>query len=1619
MSLRHILNDDPPPHSPGIASQPPPTNGAPALATPQPTHPPPPLSPGVQVHREGRSRSAARDAEQPPNSREYPYQQQAAGYHSPAGWEHQNGDRIQGDDVPSGPSSSYYAEQEESATPSPRPSNGTPVGLRQEGSVEINGRTLRKRKLPDDDEDYQPPGVKRVSWLRPRQQQQQRNQTPASEVVEDTPVEEPPESAEEDPKLSSDLEDCQELWWDDLGSYIMETHKRQKQVDLWFSQWIIERDSITAYRMSHYYRDRLARIPPPRPPAPPPPTVEEALLLNIRATSPSISEYPDYHSDGITFIGQNENGHDIDEPSISVRHKGKGKGKGKEIAKRLPAGAGSDSDSDVPISAMRPPTKKRRIERDGADGDDRSVVDEPLSMVGASPANKLLAGARGKGRGKREQSADSISATPKGRKRGGPRKKLDTLPPQTQELLGVGSAAPSVSGDVTPAGSRPASPAPTNMSSTMYELDETIPPLKKARKIDDAAMVKRLKTLEEAQRKVWMNIARRDVAKVYKYHVAGYQTRRQQLGRLATLSSIQARRPFLKTAKATKDVQAKAKRLMREMLVFWKKNEKEERDVRRREQKEAIDRAKVEEEKREAARQARKLEFLISQTELYSHFVGNKLKTAELEGDGPQVDAPAGASTTANENDALQDIDFDDDDESNMHRHARHNAQAAIALAKKKAQDFDTQAALERKTNEALKLAKRQAHIHAEETVEGSSSGTPLVDLDSDELNFQNPTSLTGELTIAQPQMLMATLKEYQVKGLNWLATLYEQGINGILADEMGLGKTVQSISLLAYLAEAHDIWGPFLVVSPASTLHNWQQELTRFVPKLKALPYWGNPKDRATLRKFWSKKEISYDQDAPFHVLITSYQLIIQDQQYFQRVKWQYMILDEAQNIKNSSSARWKTLLGFQCRNRLLLTGTPIQNSMQELWALLHFIMPSLFDSHDEFNEWFSKDIENAAENKGSKLNEHQLRRLHMILKPFMLRRVKRHVQNELSEKIEKDIYVELSARQRSLYKALLANVSVQDLLEKAANMGDADSARSLMNLVMQFRKVCNHPELFERADVVAPFSFSEFGRSGPLNREGDFVQLPYSTRNPIEYTIPTLFYEDGGLLNVPHENSLKRTGDGPLARMMNIWSTDMVHRSLEDDKHSAFAFLKFIDVSPGEVSAMHTSPTFARQIMALQREQHWSELEPYKEDSFFVAHSASHPFSFSPFARLMNLDSTGDLPSLREISTHSFETSCLSRAELRWFIPPALAPPITAYSADRTFVERQTQIVDAPEESLALYGLPQHMLEYEPSIAAFQEEVGSVPPVGLLGNSPINQLPLAPMQVPEAKRLIYDSGKLAHLDALLQKLKTEDHRCLIYFQMTRMMDLMEEYLIYRQYKYLRLDGSSKLEDRRDMVMEWQTRPDIFIFILSTRAGGLGINLTAADTVIFYDHDWNPSNDAQAMDRAHRLGQTRQVTVYRLITRGTIDERIVQLARVKKDVQDIVVGNKTFTDVAKPSEIVQLLLNEDQLAGLEANSGGTSARAAGKKPAGADTPVQDLWNEEGDEFFGQSSAGQGGKGAGQEDNEDESVPATPAPRGRGRRGRGGARGTGAGRGGKPRGRGRGKANASAADNGS
>ncbi|XP_076314264.1 chromatin-remodeling ATPase INO80-like isoform X1 [Tachypleus tridentatus] len=204
-------------------------------------------------------------------------------------------------------------------------------------------------------------------------------------------------------------------------------------------------------------------------------------------------------------------------------------------------------------------------------------------------------------------------------------------------------------------------------------------------------------------------------------------------------------------------------------------------------------------------------------------------------------------------------------------------------------------------------------------------------------------------------------------------------------------------------------------------------------------------------------------------------------------------------------------------------------------------------------------------------------------------------------------------------------------------------------------------------------------------------------------------------------------------------------------------------------------------------------------------------------------------------------------------------------------------------------------------------------LPPGGLFSIQPMDGW--SHILIPDKETLVTDSGKLDVLDDLLMRLKAEGHRVLIYSQMTRMIDLLEEYMWHRKHTYMRLDGSSKISDRRDMVAGFQTRSDIFVFLLSTRAGGLGINLTAADTVIFYDSDWNPTVDQQAMDRAHRLGQTKQVTVYRLVCKGSIEERILQRAREKSEIQRMVISGGNFKpDTLKPKEVVSLLLDDEEL---------------------------------------------------------------------------------------------------------
>ncbi|KAI4177743.1 MAG: hypothetical protein LQ343_000207 [Gyalolechia ehrenbergii] len=1045
---------------------------------------------------------------------------------------------------------------------------------------------------------------------------------------------------------------------------------------------------------------------------------------------------------------------------------------------------------------------------------------------------------------------------------------------------------------------------------------------------------------------IWKDISRKDAPKVYRIKDNSLSTKQSNLRKTAQLASKEARRWQLRTNKGMKDVQARAKRSMREMMTFWKRNEREERDMRRAAEKQELENAKKAEADREANRQKRKLNFLISQTELYSHFIGRKIKTDQVERSTDSADVAVSDATiqpgkpgahTVNLPKSVakvgttvtnfEDLDFDAEDETVLQEAAMANAQAAVQEAQDKARAFN-------------------------------GEGNELqAQFDEGEMNFQNPTSMS-EINITQPKMLTAQLKEYQLKGLNWLVDLYEQGINGILADEMGLGKTVQSISVMAYLAEKHDIWGPFLVIAPSSTLHNWQQEITRFVPDLKCLPYWGNAKDRKVLRKFWDRKHITYSRDSPFHVLITSYQLVVQDTQYFQKIRWQYMILDEAQAIKSAQSSRWKALLGFHCRNRLLLTGTPIQNSMQELWALLHFIMPSLFDSHDEFSEWFSKDIESHAQSH-TKLNEEQLQRLHMILKPFMLRRVKKHVQKELGDKIEEDIYCDLTHRQRAYYGNLRSRISIMDLIEKAA-VGDDQDTATLMNLVMQFRKVCNHPDLFERADTSSPYSTVHYAECASFLREGYNVNVGYSTRNSIEYDLPRFLNSSESLLDVAGPGN-QRAGfrDRYLGHLMNIWTPENIQA--QSAGTDAFSWLRFADVSAGEVyDASHRGPA-ERAISLHGRVSRLGRLKAIyddeEDDGYTPAQALFKIAERNDRRPLAELTGEHRLHNLLNVSRNKFKEQGLHLIE-PCARAAASAPPIQICCSDQGARIATEDTIFNVALRKALYSMSE---KDEAALIESKVDPALYPVHGMLPPPLSENARYTQIQVPSMRRFVTDSGKLAKLDQLLRNLKNGGHRVLLYFQMTRMIDLMEEYLTYRNYKYLRLDGSTKLEDRRDTVHDFQTRPDIFIFLLSTRAGGLGINLTAADTVIFYDSDWNPTIDSQAMDRAHRLGQTRQVTVYRMITRGTIEERIRKRALQKEEVQRVVIAGgggagvdfNTRSKENRSKDVIHWLADDDQADIIEQKEKemaekGDESKKGRKKTGGRkkDVSMDDLYHE-------------------------------------------------------------------------
>eukprot|EP01006_Ploeotia_vitrea_P041475 TRINITY_DN66533_c7_g1_i3.p1 TRINITY_DN66533_c7_g1~~TRINITY_DN66533_c7_g1_i3.p1 ORF type:complete len:723 (+),score=404.39 TRINITY_DN66533_c7_g1_i3:198-2171(+) len=483
--------------------------------------------------------------------------------------------------------------------------------------------------------------------------------------------------------------------------------------------------------------------------------------------------------------------------------------------------------------------------------------------------------------------------------------------------------------------------------------------------------------------------------------------------------------------------------------------------------------------------------------------------------------------------------------------------------------------------------------------------------------DMEGSTSIT-RLRTQPPNIKYGTMRPYQLEGLNWMIQLYEKGLCGILADEMGLGKTLQSISMLAFLQQYRNSKGPHMVLVPLTTLGNWMREFERWCPSLKVLRFHGTKDERAVL----VKERLLPQEEIDWEVCVTSYEMAIKEKSKLSKYNWEFIVVDEAHRLKNENSLLAVTLRTFPSKFRLLLTGTPLQNNLHELWALLNFLLPQVFSSSADFDAVFNSDAvestgDEAADKAAAEAKQREmLSKLHKVLRPFMLRRLKSDVEKTLLPKIETLVFVGMSKMQKEVYRSIL-------LRDIDAVNGACKERTRLLNIVMQLRKAANHPYLFE---------------------------------------------------------------------------------GVED-----------------------------------------RTLDPYGE------------------------------------------------------------------------------------------------------------------------------------------HLIQNSGKMVVLDKLLAKLKRDGSRVLIFSQMTRTLDILEDYCQIRNHEYCRIDGSTNTV-RREELMEEYNAPNSskFIFMLSTRSGGLGINLQTADIVILFDSDWNPQMDLQAQDRAHRIGQKKQVYVYRLITESTVEEKIIQRAEIK-----------------------------------------------------------------------------------------------------------------------------------------
>ncbi|EPY50176.1 SNF2 family helicase Swr1 [Schizosaccharomyces cryophilus OY26] len=836
------------------------------------------------------------------------------------------------------------------------------------------------------------------------------------------------------------------------------------------------------------------------------------------------------------------------------------------------------------------------------------------------------------------------------------------------------------------------------------------------------------------------------------------------------------------------------------------------------------------------------------------------------------------ARKLASQNGTKEELNGEHNDNLSRYSQERGISYNGKSLVKNEEEESENEYTLSSLFDDSVQSKKRSHEVEEQTSRKRQQVENEVVE-DFD----KNKVSTITANKVDVPFLFRGYLREYQQFGLEWLTALHDSNTNGILADEMGLGKTIQTIALLAHLACEKENWGPHLIVVPTSVMLNWEMEFKKFLPGFKILTYYGNPQERKEKRTGWYKPDT-------WHVCITSYQLVLQDHQPFRRKKWQYMILDEAHNIKNFRSQRWQSLLNFNAEHRLLLTGTPLQNNLVELWSLLYFLMPagvtdanSGFANLKDFQDWFSKPMDRLIE-EGSEMDEEAMTtvaKLHRVLRPYLLRRLKTEVEKQMPGKYEHVVYCQLSKRQRFLYDDFINRARTREILASGNFM-------SIINCLMQLRKVCNHPNLHEERPIVTSFAqrrsaIADMETKDLLIRKRLLEDEPM---RKLDLSTLRLVCTDSESFDAVTSNELEAlcASDGFDKRCTLL--------EMEIDQQ-----LSPNHINKAGFGLYFQNKKYERELEKMRHQKYLNEQKCARKP-IFGSNLIRMVRELPRNCRAIDYTLTSQMDSMYNLNTTSALRDSVLSVEER-------ADSMKEVLQNFACITPQAVVVDLPE----LFTGP---IKY------------NVTPKMMQDNWPWHQAATRlAIAFPDRRLLQYDCGKLQVLDKLLRGLISNGHRALIFTQMTKVLDILEQFLNIHGHRYLRLDGATKIEQRQILTERFNNDDKIPVFILSTRSGGLGINLTGADTVIFYDSDWNPQLDAQAQDRSHRIGQTRDVHIYRLISEYTVESNMLRRANQKRMLDKIVIqGGEFTTEWFRKADVLDLFdLDERYLEEAEAEA--------------------------------------------------------------------------------------------------